>query len=468
MTRDGKLKGLFLRGDELQIVCSGTAYRSPDFGSTWYAFNGFPVSGHDVGFDARDSEYSFIGANGQIFTVSGVSGETYSLIGGAVITGETTDIDVDPESDIAMIGTTSKLYKTINWGRTAYAILDQPVAGVALGGRTLANYSLPPVSGYILLPNADDGISAGTWNWHKCTTGIGCDTTLDGTWHNYVRGEDALKYLFWGSLWSGPSWANFYFDNLPTLPSGTEILEVVIQNTAGGGGYAGRYSGIKTHGVQYYPPHYNTNDQNCSSRNPFTGVAWTQAEVNDIIGGIGGDYDTVTCSKIQITACAGGTNCGVVGASPIARGGSFAPGGRTIILNYHPADRDGIVSFIEFYTGGVSNLQNLQVAVFYLVSLDGSAPRGYYTARSRTANLGNFSPNSYHSVPVNLEIRTGDLIGFYASSGDLRANTPLMALECPPLKTGNYTDATNQLFIPLGRGGSGENAYVPSFRGVIF
>jgi len=120
-------RGMFIRGNEIQAVFSSPAdnvsriYRSPDFGTTWYPISGCnDVGTVDIGFDTNDTQKTFVGGEGKLNKFDHADGEVYNMVEGATVVGTTTEIDVDKDSEIALIGTTSKLYKTTHWGDNAY------------------------------------------------------------------------------------------------------------------------------------------------------------------------------------------------------------------------------------------------------------------------------------------------------------------------------------------------------------
>lgn len=140
------LRGMFVRGNEIQVVggtqyapiATGVGKRSPDFGKTWYDLEQLPSTAGDVVFDKNDPTHSVVGCSGQLVVYD--SGDTdYTYASGASIIGQATRMDADLNSDVVVIGTTEAVYKTIDWGQTAYKWLNQPApAGVALGGSSLA------------------------------------------------------------------------------------------------------------------------------------------------------------------------------------------------------------------------------------------------------------------------------------------------------------------------------------------
>lgn len=134
-------KGLFIRGDEIQTVFSSPAdnlsrlYRSPDFGATWYSMSGVStVPTKDVGFDVKDSRHTVVGGDDKLYVFDEAVGEVFHLTEGAAISGEVSRIAADLDSEIIIIGTDEFLYKTPDWGATAYPWWEGDVTDVALGG----------------------------------------------------------------------------------------------------------------------------------------------------------------------------------------------------------------------------------------------------------------------------------------------------------------------------------------------
>jgi photosystem II stability/assembly factor-like uncharacterized protein len=466
-----EVTGLFVRGDEIQAVIDGAVWRSPNFGTTWYAVQGEPAHSQDIGFDVNDSRNMIIGCSGELYVFSGADDETYYTRPGAVIEGKVTQIDSDLSSSTSLIATDKKLYKSIDWGNSVHELLDEPIVDVAIGGNENVIYELPSLVSYDLLPNGDETIGTSTWTWKRCINGVGCEyggDTLDGLWYTYQRDTYDItgKYCSWGNLWSGPSWILFYMENLPILASGVGISEVLLElNAAGGTSYANLRPGIKTHGTLYHWSPYRVVTDLAMATNPATLQPWTVSEVNSIVAGVGMAYDNGWSRGVKVKVYTEGTNVGTVGATPCVRKGTRSPSARTIILHYHPADRDGTVAFVDFYVA--SNITDLAVGVFSLDEYT-TAPAGYYTSRAHTGNLGSYAPG-LHRLYVNLPIKKNDFIGFYANGGSLYTSYPIRTGERTLGVSGNHVDASHELFSAIGSfGGSGENAWIPSFRGVIF
>ena len=136
VTATPTLRGLFCRGDEIQVVFSiGNAYRSPDFGTTWYPISGMVVQDiRDVGFDHLNPQNSFFGGDGVIWVLDHVDSETYYFVAGLSINGLVTHIDCDLDSGVSVIGTNQSLYKTPDFGLSVYEWKALAVTDVGIGG----------------------------------------------------------------------------------------------------------------------------------------------------------------------------------------------------------------------------------------------------------------------------------------------------------------------------------------------
>ncbi len=130
------LQGLFCRGNEIQVVFSvGNAYRSPDFGTTWYPISGMVGQDiRDVGFDHLNPQNSFFGGNGSLWVLDHVDSETYYFAAGLAINGLVTHIDCDLDSGVSVIGTDQSLYKTPDFGLSVYEWKALAVTDVGIGG----------------------------------------------------------------------------------------------------------------------------------------------------------------------------------------------------------------------------------------------------------------------------------------------------------------------------------------------
>jgi len=131
--------GLFVRGNEIQVVYgSAGAFRSPDFGTTWYITTGEPYC-YDIAFSKRDKKKSVLLASGNLYKYD--SGETvFSYTSGAAIAGTPTSIDGDLDAELIIIGTSSNLYQTIDWGSTVQIVkAGANVKSASIGGGYLYN-----------------------------------------------------------------------------------------------------------------------------------------------------------------------------------------------------------------------------------------------------------------------------------------------------------------------------------------
>ena len=125
---------LMVRGDEIQAIFEGgKGFRSSNFGSSWHSLTGIPSSSNDVGFDNSNEQRSFVGTSGHLYTYNSGDG-SFSYSEGAEISGFTNQIDVSHRSSIGLVGTTEKVYKTINFGYEVHELKEIPAKSVAIGG----------------------------------------------------------------------------------------------------------------------------------------------------------------------------------------------------------------------------------------------------------------------------------------------------------------------------------------------
>ncbi len=132
--------GLYVKGNEIQVLFgSAGGFRSPDFGATWYSMLGEPSSSVDIAFSRNSERRSVIVASSNLYKYSsGITDFTY--IAGASIAGTPKVIDADPEDELMVVGTTSNLYQTADWGSTVNIIKSGVnVKSAALGGGYLYN-----------------------------------------------------------------------------------------------------------------------------------------------------------------------------------------------------------------------------------------------------------------------------------------------------------------------------------------
>jgi|GEM_PF-4883222 len=125
---------LMVRGDEIQAIFEdGNGFRSSNFGSTWNSLIGIPSSSKDVGFNNFNERDSFVGASGQLY-VYDMGEANFAYVLGASIDGATNQIDVSHLSSIGLVGTTEKVYKTIDFGHEVHELKTIPAQSVAIGG----------------------------------------------------------------------------------------------------------------------------------------------------------------------------------------------------------------------------------------------------------------------------------------------------------------------------------------------
>ncbi len=472
-------KGLFCRGNELKAVFSSPAdsisrvYRSPDFGTTWYPISGADSVGlGDVGFSPDDPQKMVIGGSGKLHEFDYSDGEGYYVKDGATIEGLTTRIDADLDSSVAIIGTSSKLYKTTNWGASAYELLNVPVSGVAIGGLETVGYADPPTSGYILHVNGDYDVfyKSGFYGWHP-NPDVG-----EGSYYLNVLNKDAT----WnpGGTWGyyegtyisndtdGSTIAAYFsFDNLTSDQSSVlatrGITEVRVRNYAGRSGYP--YGDIEpkiyTHGVYYTAGERGLQSGDMvrysavSVKNPNTGNDWTVAEINALVGGChagnAASFGDVYLDQVYAEILYGGGGTSQMGNAPLDRETNVSCG--NTLLASRPVSVGGTLKTVDLYAA--TDLTSVRVAVFYNVSGDVWATRGWIDVGSVLTG--------YYSVDCNIAVQAGDRIGIYAS-GSIEADFGVSATY-----DGYYTSSGN--VIPtLSAVFSGPTARVISIRGTVF
>jgi len=458
-----EFKGLFCRGDEIQAVfADGRGYRSPDFGANWYAMEGEPITTRDVGFDILNEEESFLGASGQLYPFLSAAGEIFTYAAGATVSGEVTRIDVDWDSKIAVVGTSEKLYKTPDFGTTVYEYLDKPVTDVALGGNEVALYEDPPTSGYILSVNGDCDIyyKSGFYGWRgqpdQPTGSYWLNVRYRNTeWYPNTWGYFAGTFL-WNDMNLVTIQATFTMENLPTsgyaICSSRGIAEVRVLNYCGRSAYPYGHMqyDVKTHGV-----HYVTDEDSLPAskidlraagmtKNPNTGLGWTADEVDAMCAGCyAGDvasFGTAALDQVLVEVYPEGDGVDIVGATPI------------------PAPADGYVRKVQIYL--YTECTNIKVATFFNVSGNN------YSTRSWQALTGTYSAG-FHTLSVNLECSTGDLIGIF-SDGMIEADATWNALNIGAWKAvagGDKIPCTNEEFE---NAKTQLNDMLISIRGIIY
>ena len=274
------LRGLFIRGDEIQATFSisgiSKPYRSPDFGATWYPVAGMDdVHTGDVGFDSRNVQNSFFGGSGHLYVFDNAVGEEFTYVQGAAITGDVDQVDVDLDLPIALIATNLKLYKTVDWGNVVYEMLNQPIRDVAFGGVSLA----PEPQMELLTPTGDGE--------YRQLTPIPSTPT---THHDKVLDADSKKcynpqggyggYGEWG--YNGRLADTYFFTNL--RGEGT-INNITVYATLGvASALMSRNFILRLNGVNYFSGFSTIGGGTVSytwATNPATGNPWQKSEIQN-------------------------------------------------------------------------------------------------------------------------------------------------------------------------------------------
>jgi hypothetical protein len=132
-TRPTQFRGLFVRGDNVQVLFdNGRGFYSSDFGINWDSMAGEP-DGEDVCFNKLDPTKSFIVTNGAVY----ISDADFNYTEGASVDGVSTVSTASLYRQIAYIGTTEKLYVTKDWGNTVRALKNDSITDVSVGGSEL-------------------------------------------------------------------------------------------------------------------------------------------------------------------------------------------------------------------------------------------------------------------------------------------------------------------------------------------
>jgi hypothetical protein len=140
-SRVGNITGLFVRGDEIQVSKdNGYHYRSPNFGAFWYLSEGTPASCTDTAFNINNKENSFIVGSSKVYVYEKRGASNASVFNykeGASLTG-TGVVGIADFTGTAYIGTTSKLYRSVDWGNTVEEVkvngISMGIIDVAVGG----------------------------------------------------------------------------------------------------------------------------------------------------------------------------------------------------------------------------------------------------------------------------------------------------------------------------------------------
>jgi len=491
--------GLFVRDDEIQATFGGGAvYRSPDFGVTWYAATISGIStARDVGFNLENENDSVVGGNEKLYTHSGEELEGFSYIPAATVSGLITRIDVDWESVVTLIGTTEKLYKTINFGQTVAEVLNVPVADVALGGNEVISAEFPVISAYVLLPNGDGNhgavaddpdivCSPSTQKLKSTNTqpaaGDACGgeypicwTELrdkDAVWEppgDYVWGTYSGRYVHYNEQY----WTR-YMCKFEDLDADVEIAELRFCFYGGRSTYP--YGDVipllSTYGNRYQGDcgelPLSAGSMTLKSiafiNNPYTGEKFTKSQLNNIKMGhrltSTGSHGHSFIDKIYIEVYPEGENVSIVGTSPIDRWISTLVGSTWINLA-HPAPQSGTVRVVQ--ARFLSDVSNCKIGIFYRT--EGEAASGYYTCRSYVS-LGTVS-SGFRALPVALSIFEGDYIGFYGTAGQIPTDRIFNREEAmvSVFGGGDAMGCEDELFL---QNDDDYALYIPSIRGIIY
>ncbi len=484
-------KGLFVRGDEIQAVFSipdegvARAWRSPDFGTTWYPISGVENAGiGDIGFDSINPQNTFLGGVNKIYKFDHADGSVYNVVEGASILGTTTEIDVDKDSSIGLIGTTSKLYKTTNWGESVHELLDHPVSALAIGGLETVAYSLPTVSSYTIYPNGDgvvgaDGASTDIIDT-PYTLALDKNPSLSSYW-SLVRYKDATwippNGFIFGS-WSG-NFVSYNEDDytrggftMEDINTSIQIAEIRICTYAARSTYpygginhsvrtsGTRYDGASTRALGSGEPKLHIS---ALVKNPNTGNKWTASEINDAKFGFYLDstasfgVSMVDQLFVEIYPEAGATE--IVGTTPISRNSSYTVT-NTVINLAHPSPVSGSVRQVELYVH--TGMTGVKIGTFYKVGGDYPPSNGYYTCRD-WQSIGDLS-TGLQSFEITLTIHAGDFIGIYGTAGAISVDYGFNEEESAirSVGGGDKIPCTNEEFEPTA------NTYILSIRGIVY
>ena len=119
--------------------------------------------------------------------------------------------------------------------------------------------------------------------------------------------------------------------------------------------------------------------------------------------------------------------------------GSTAGVGYTYIDKANPANASGNLTTVEIWAA--TNMTNVVVATFYVVSGDNFSTRDY-------ENIGEVTAGAKVTKTVDITVEAGDFIGLMFSSGSLEMDTS--GGVSGYYKVGGYIPCTNQLFTLYG------------------
>lgn len=461
------IDGIFVRGDEIQVMGSILFKRSPDFGVTWHnaSYDGtWSYDGTDVVFNASKYSNSLIGGVGRIYKVDSTDGYTYGFTKAADITGTVVQMDADPLSQIALVATDSKLYKVAGWGEDVYNITPtdfdgETIVDMAIGGQATAFFSMggDPISGTYSLPSADIGVSSGTFSWKQCTIGGSCyhepdEEVADGLWYLYARGDrmdgddTGDKYLSWGNLYSTNSIAYFWMDDYPTLPDDEVIDELQVELDGSDYDIYTDYSPILRISTTNYiygqaPGSAGPAVNSSYTYNYNTGKEWTESEANAVGMGCVGHAEGFAIYRIMGSRWTRKAGENVVGANPHLRpdgvNNSYLGTPQTVISPVHPAEVAGIISYVDIYVTYMASTTSITFATFdpvqYTYDEVYNLPRsGTWVAVDRHTISTSYLSLGFNRVYCSLKANVGSCIGFFVVG----------SLSISGTNCGSYSEAT--------------------------
>ena len=107
-----------------------------------------------------------------------------------------------------------------------------------------------------------------------------------------------------------------------------------------------------------------------------------------------------------------------IGSAATSREGTCGLPGYTLIDKTNPANDSGTITTIEIWA--YNELANCEVATFY----EGAS--NVFTTRDTealgTVTAGEHSVSNGNGITVSLDVQTGDVIGYYSTSGEIKAD----------------------------------------------
>jgi len=124
--------------NEIQLLAPSYVKRSSNFGIKWNSssfFNDFS-DGEAISFSKLDTKRTMVVADGGLYIYN--KGDTYyRYTSGGAIDGNGQCSAVDLDADLAYIGTSTKLYQTIDFGATVRELYAANISAIAVGGSYL-------------------------------------------------------------------------------------------------------------------------------------------------------------------------------------------------------------------------------------------------------------------------------------------------------------------------------------------